>query len=78
MFGIIMCANLKRFPEPPKGYSESKVINCPHCRAEVWISQKKQNLMQNLHRYELYCYDCLETKAISNPKFITEALRLDI
>lgn len=78
MFGIIMCPNLKRYPEAPKDQSISRITNCPYCGDKVWLSKKKEALMQNLHRYELYCYDCIEAKAKKNPEFVTEALRIDI
>lgn len=78
MYGIIMCPSLKRFPVQPQDQSLSKLIDCPHCGLQAWLSEKKQNLMKNLPRYELYCYDCLEEKAMGDPDWMKKSLRVDI
>lgn len=78
MFGIIICAPVKKFPMPPKDQKGCELDVCPHCETKIWISAKKRALKDCLEYSTVYCYDCVLDQAIANPANLANSVRVDI
>ena len=74
---VIFCPPLSSFPEQPIDQSKCELIDCKHCNEKMWISEKKQGVLELARSlgkdFFLSCYDCF-VKAVNedslNPKKI--------
>jgi hypothetical protein len=71
---FIFCAPLSKFPEQPKDYSSSCLVDCPMCKEKMWLSSKKREmiLISNKANRKLimYCFDCFEKEFKKHPEWI--------
>lgn len=42
---VIISAPQELYAAPPKDYSKSRLVNCPHCEKPMWLSEKKEAAM---------------------------------
>jgi ssDNA-binding Zn-finger/Zn-ribbon topoisomerase 1 len=79
---IVACPPLVDFPESPKDQSESTLVDCPKCKAKMWLSQKKKGVLlfsSCLNRDTmLACYRCITDYAYKNPEIFSKGEMLNI
>lgn len=79
---ILMCAPLKDYPEKPKDYSESTIIECPKCSEKMWFTEKKKNLVDEFKSskldYLLCCFDCLRKIVEKDKSFFKNTFQVNI
>ena len=60
---IIPCPPYKDFPEQPKDMSKCDLVACPKCKKPMWLSEKKQIIIEFLPQIDKpclwACYDCI-------------------
>ncbi len=60
---VIMCPPLCDYPEPPSDHSKSTLVDCPECQQKMWLSEKKQVVIQCSEKFDkdilLQCYPCI-------------------
>jgi hypothetical protein len=57
---LIFCPPLSKYPQQPKDMSKCTLEPCPKCNKEMWLSEKKKELIKDKKDMELIlsCYDC--------------------
>lgn len=80
--GVIFCAPLSLFPEQPKDYSKSELIDCPTCNKKMWFSEKKKEwkgYCEFLGREMIIeCFICFEQRVKNEPEIMKDHVRIDI
>ncbi len=78
---VLFCAPLRDYPEQPKDYSKSRLIQCPYCAEKMWLSEKKEIIFNqandNGNDIILACFHCLIKIAHENPE-LKDHIRVDI
>ncbi len=74
---MIMCPDLKSYPEAPKDQSASDLFDCPKCKEKMWLSDKKKGVIlfsSAIGRdVVLACYPCMTEMAINDHASILDA-----
>lgn len=79
---VIMCPPLSRYKEPPKDQSHSDIFDCPKCKCEMWLSDKKKGILifsSFLGKaIMLACYDCIAKEVEASPHLFSKSERVDL
>ncbi len=79
---IVICPPYPQFEEGPSDQSRCQLVECPHCKNKMWLSEKKKGVIQfaavMCKRLLISCYDCIEKVAKDNPELFRDSERVDI
>ena len=61
---IIGCIPLWVSPRPPKEQKQCVLQDCPVCRAQMWVSESKRDIMKSGSPLnpKLMCFNCIAKK----------------
>ena len=61
---VIMCPPYPEYKEPPADHSHSELFDCPKCKGQMWLSEKKKGYIMFSACLKkdiiLRCYKCIE------------------
>ena len=76
------CPDLKSYPEAPKDQSKSELFDCPSCKEQMWLSEKKKGalLFSALINKDivLACYRCVTKMVEADPSLVMGAKQVDL
>lgn len=79
---IIMCPPYPEYKTAPKDQSKSKLIDCPKCKNQMWLSDKKKGVLMFASCINkeiiLACYDCITKMAHEDPSIIIGSQKMDL
>jgi hypothetical protein len=79
---VLFCAPLSDYPEQPKDISKFELVDCPHCKKPMWLSEKKKALVtlsKALDKDIIFaCFICFTEIAKKNPELFANHTRVDI
>ena len=78
----IACPPYPQYEDAPKDQSHSELRECPKCKGQMWLSEKKKgylafNALLN-KEIILGCYDCITKMVEENAALIKELVRVDL
>lgn len=77
-----MCPPYADYPEAPKDQSKSELRDCPKCKNQMWLSEKKKGVLMFAscigRDIILACYHCIEEEAKNNPELFKMSEQLNI
>ncbi len=78
---VLFCAPHSKYPDVPKDYSNSILVDCPHCKLKMWLSEKKESIKKLAEAMEkeiiFACFDCFMELAKKHPEW-KDHIRVDI
>lgn len=79
---VIMCPPLADYPEAPKDQSASELRECPKCKNQMWLSEKKKGVLMFASCIGkdiiLACYHCVTKMVEKDPTIITGSKKVDL
>jgi len=79
---IVMCPPYPEYKEAPKDQSHSELRDCPKCKNQMWLSEKKKGMLLFASCINkeiiLACYHCITKMAQEEPELFTESKRVDL
>jgi hypothetical protein len=79
---VIICPPYPEYKEYPKDQSHSELHDCPKCKNQMWLSDKKKGLLMFSSflgkEILLACYDCITKIAKENPEFFTDSEEVEL
>lgn len=79
---MVMCPPLSDYPEAPKDQSHSELRECPKCKEQMWLSEKKKGalLFSALINKDivLACYRCITKMVEADPTLVKGAKQVDL
>jgi len=81
---VVFCPPLSLYKEQPEDQSKCRLEDCPHCNEKMWLSEKKEYILNKNKLKEdpleevLACYICFEKMVRSNPEYWKNHIRVDI
>ena len=79
---VVMCPPHSDYPEAPKDQSHSQLRDCPKCKSQMWLSEKKKGslLFASVLNKEiiLACYHCITKIVSEDPSLFMDSKKSDI
>jgi hypothetical protein len=79
---VVMCPPYHEYKEAPEDQSYSELQDCPKCKRQMWLSEKKKKLLMFAACLEkdilLACYDCITQMAKDDPSLFTESEQVNL
>jgi len=79
---IVMCPPHSDYPEAPKDQSASELRDCPKCKNQMWLSEKKKGVLMFASLINkdiiLACYHCITKMVEENPSIILGSKKMDL
>lgn len=79
---IVMCPPYSDYPEAPKDQSHSELRDCPKCKSQIWLSEKKKGLLLFASFLDkdilLACYHCITKLAQEPPGLFIDSKKVDL
>lgn len=79
---VLFCAPKSQYPNQPTDVSKCRLIDCPHCKLPMWLSEKKEGMKALAEAMKkeiiLACYPCFAKMALENPDWVKDHVRIDI
>lgn len=77
---IIMGFALSDWQDPPYDQPGCKIVKCPNCKREMWLSEKKRFTAKECPKEDLIlvCNKCFEKIVMDNPGFFKKTKFMDI
>ena len=79
---FVMCPPYPQYETAPSDQSHSELVECPHCKSKMWLSEKKKGVIQfaavMCKELLISCYDCVTQLAKDNPELFMDSERVDI
>lgn len=76
------CPPLRDYPEQPKDQSLCSLFDCPSCKQQMWLSEKKKGALMFCAAIKkpivLACYDCMTKMAEQDRALILDATKLEL
>ncbi len=65
-FIYVGCIPVEAHPEHPTDQSPCVKEICPHCKRDMWVSEKKRKIRETCPRkVKVYCLECLAVGALN-------------
>lgn len=79
---MVMCPPYPEYKEAPKDQSASELRDCPKCKNQMWLSQKKKGVLMFascIHKeIILACYHCITKMAQEDPSIFMDSKKVDL
>ena len=79
---IVMCPPHSDYSEAPKDQSHSELHECPKCKNEMWLSDKKKGILMFSscigREIILACYHCITKMAEEDPSLFLFSKKMDL
>lgn len=79
---MVVCPPLSDYKEAPKDQSESELRDCPKCKNQMWLSQKKKGVLMFASCIGkdiiLACYHCITKMAEKDPSLFLDSIKVDL
>lgn len=79
---VIMCPPYPEFKEAPKDQPQSELRDCPKCKNQMWLSDKKKGVLMFSScmgkNILLGCYDCIRKIANEQPSIFFDSKKVDL
>lgn len=79
---IVMCPPHSDYPEAPKDQSKSELRECPKCKNQMWLSDKKKGVLMFSscigREIVLACYHCITKMAEKDPSMFLFSKKMDL
>lgn len=79
---VVMCPPYPEYKEAPKDQSHSELRDCPKCKSQMWLSEKKKGLLlfaSCLNKEILLaCYHCITKMAEKDPSIFMDSKKVDL
>ncbi len=79
---FVMCPPYPEYKEAPKDQSKSELRDCPKCKNQMWLSQKKKGVLMFAsclgRDIILACYHCITKMAQETPEMFIDSHKVDL
>lgn len=79
---IVMCPPHSDYPEAPKDQSQSELRDCPKCKNQMWLSEKKKGVLLFASCIGkdiiLACYHCITKMVEKDPSLFLDSKKMDL
>jgi hypothetical protein len=79
---VVMCPPHSDYPSAPKDQSHSELRDCPKCKNQMWLSEKKKGvlLFSSCIGKEIIfaCYHCITKMVTDDPSLFMDSKKVDI
>ncbi len=79
---VVMCPPLSDYKEYPKDQSHSELRECPKCKNQMWLSDKKKGVLMFASCLNkeiiLACYHCITKMVEKDPSLFTDSKKMDL
>lgn len=79
---IITCPPYPEFKEQPEDQSHCELYDCPKCKENMWLSEKKKGVLMAASCFEkeilLGCYHCIKKIVMDDPSILGESKTFEL